>query len=555
MVDILGVKQRGSTQWSEVTQNRPGQAPARIGNNFALLQLTGASGSFIVGATLTEASSGVTAKVTAVTGPGLSTGASPTMCINTLNGAFTGVGTIVASSGGSGTWDATIALEYVGIDGNQDQMSRVTTFKNKLYVALNNYIWLFDGTNWAPAYALVNPNGSSATNCVSGLYVFNVGGAEMLGCVYGQTTLYRVRSFDGTNFYEATLAGTGLDPAIYNGVANSVVWQNVLYFIAYTSADHGHCSWDPNTDGYAEVALPTNTSFNTYAHDMFVFQSRLFQLRPDESTSRLVLFEFTLGSYSVVMDLMVPADGSGAGLAAYIHSKVIAFDDGSGNLILRYFYSAGHFGWIDRKLTYSGTTFTDAGEIQSLTLDPNLAYPNDVAAIGSGGGWGIHVDTDSVPGTQIIYFWLQLNDLAGTQRQYWQWVDSATQMQKLGVPVGDVNIALPQTRNGGGERVWTLNQPGLDFRGYVSPDTAIGPRAIFAFSGGGTKTVKLYWGRKGQAPTNLCTLDTPSRGTIGGGNTLITAWPADGTVGQVTWNSMADGVPSTAGIELLVTGY
>jgi len=551
----LGVKQRGSTQWSACYQVRPGEAPVQVGNNFALIQMSGATGLFGVGETLTEAVSGITAKVTAVSGPGLASGSTPTICVNSMSGAFTGAGLITGgSSGRTGTWTASIALEVAGTPGQNDSMAKVITFKNTLFVILNNYIWSFNGTNWLPAYAFANPNTVGDTNCSTGLFIFNINNVQLLGAVYGGTGIaacYRIRSLDGVNFYEATLSGaTGMRSDLHNGASCALVWQNILYWISYIGSDTAHCSWDPSTDVFATVASPSGISYSTTSHDMFIFDNRLFQLRPNESTSKLVLYEFILGAYSQVMNFSVPADGSGTGLAAYQTSKILAFDDGAGNLILRYYYSSTHFGWIDRKLTYSSPNFTDAGEIQSTTLIAALAYPNDIAP--GGARWGIYVDTDTVPGSQAIYFWYSLNDTAGSQLQWWRYIDSASPMVKLGVGVGDVGITLPNTRNGGGERLWTLNQPGVNFRGWVVPATVIGPRAIFDVSGGGTKTVRLYWSKTGEAPVNLCTLDSPSRGTIGGGSTSITSWPADGASGQVTWNSAADGVPSTAEVQVFI---
>lgn len=551
-LNILALHQRDSNgipvqQWSAVYRLRPGFSPVRLGNNFAVMLLTSVGGTALAaGHIITGGTSGATAIVTAVTGPGTAPGASPQIVCNSISDAvlFQSGEPITTNAGGTGDFYAMQALEYGGGGTDLKKQDAALDFQDKVIAILLNWLWkLNTGTmNWEIIYEFphpTNPLGLNATH--TGLHIFQKAGAPLLGFIYYETigaNSYRVTSPDGVTFTEAlTLQTIQIGGS---GVSKEYVFENILYFVF--SSGQVHVSWNIEDDAIFFAPNEGHAVPGSSAIDWLNLNNRFFRFDADlgtaigPSVNQPSIYEWTLGTYLARVTWVAEVSGEASG--------PVMFVDPAGYVIVIYYDTALNL-WKTRKLTYAPltNTWTDNGAIPVI-----LPAPLNVNADRSNGRWQVVVDTDTTPGTPVIYLFYELNDVPPRTIQAFEYVDTVTEMLVLGTGVGDVGMTLPQIRSGGGERFFTVGQPGFKFTGLVLPSPSVGLRIKLRGSGGGTKTVRMRFAKNGQIVTGLATLSNPdgTHGTLNVNNQQIDNWPMDGTEGQFTWLALGDGVPDTS---------
>jgi hypothetical protein len=556
-IAILGVTQRGNTQFSQVVR-QAGPSAVQVGNNFTVMTLTTSTGTYQVGETLTGGTSAATAKITQVlSGNGTAT---VVLFLNTITGVFTNENVTGGTSGAHGTLStANIGILEHAANSNQNIYSdRVLSFKGSLYCSINNYILKFDGANnWSVVYTFGNQNASTETNCHTGLYVFYVNNNPLMGILWGGTGLnniYRATSSDGATWAQATLA-TGFGMNGSPGVARAVVWNNVLYFAASfnNSAGTAHNSWDPATDQFLQVNVSSSSGgvgqiANANAKDFFVFQNSLLQLTTDSGNGHASLWNFTAGNWVKVLDFTDTGSLTGGGNTP-ANSAFTLFDPGDGNLYCLYnAFTNPSVGWVLKKVTYSGGVYTDAGQFQGTVLAGtgiNL-YPGgpDVES----GRWYVAVDDVTVPGTPQAYLYFCSSDTAGTAINVYQWNGTASAVTIIGSG-GNIANALPMTsRAGGGERIWGSGQPDIIITNIAAVPG--GEQITYQGFGGGTKSVQFWFSTVGQAPKSQSTLNTPTGGgTLNVNGKQVDNVPMNGSNQTIIWAAATDGAPNLTRVE------
>jgi len=538
-IAVLGVRQRGSAQFSTVSR-MVGAVSTQIGDNFTVMTLTAATGAAVVGDTLKGGTSAATGLVTQV----LQTGPTTKVVLHTIVGVF--VNESVTTFAGTGNLAGTLttanigALEAAGSTNNNIYQDRVLLYEGSLYCGLGNYVFKYDGSaNWSVVYSLTPALAPSELNCHTGLRIFYVNRSPRLGFVWGGTSnnaIYRATSLDGATWSTAQLAtGFGLKATNRAGVQREVVFNGALYFRGSYSDSGGtaHSQWDPATDAFQRVNVPVGmTDIN--ASDLFVFKNELVQLATNVA-GQATIFALRAGVWTPALVFADTGNVTGAGTGTAT-TQWTMFDPGDGFLYCVYYANPSpSVGWVVKRVTVSGTAYTDLGQIQaSVLLGSGInAFPSGPAL--EGGRWYVVVDDASLPGIPATYLYYAVNDTIGTAVSVFLWIGSNSALFSLGIG-GDIAISLAHTRAGGGERAWNPGRSDVVITDIAS--VAGGERLFFVGYGGGTKTVNFWFGQIGEVPLTKATLAGP----VAGGGALsgndVVGVPMDGvTVNQVTWNA------------------
>jgi len=440
---VLGVRQRGSQQFSQVVR-MAGPTTVAVGNNFSIMTLTAATGTAQVGDTLRGSSSLATCIVTQV----LTAGATTKLCVNTVTGIFTTEA--VTTIAGSGNLAGSLAVANIGIleftsNANTNCPSnRVVSFKGSLYCVLNNYILKYDGTaNWSVVFTYPNFLTSIETDCHTGLHIFYVNNAPLMGVVWGgasgQNSMFRATTTDGTSWSSVNIATSKGINGNTGGVQREVVWNNVLYFIAsWNNGGFAHAQWNPADDSFQQVALPSGMGARN-CMDIYVDDDRLLILTINSGNGHATIWSFLAGAYTQVLDFTDTGNTQGGG-GSNNTTQWTFFDMGDGFLYCIYFaFTNAPVGWVVKKVSFSGGVYTDLGQIQSTILAGTgiPIYPSgpDIET----GHWHVVVDDVTVPGTPATYLYFIPNDLAGTAIVALQWTEPQTS-----IAVGSNGASLPQ---------------------------------------------------------------------------------------------------------------
>jgi hypothetical protein len=135
------------------------------------------------------------------------------------------------------------------------------------------------------------------------------------------------------------------------------------------------------------------------------------------------------------------------------------------------------------------------------------------------------------------------NDVAGTTRTYYEFIDDVTEMTQLDIGA-PIEIAMPNVGQGGGDRSFISGE--MDVRIISKPVSVAGGERIsfMIFQKPGTSAIpnvkfRLLYNNEGGPPITAATLSNPSVGSLSPGNQEVTGLTADGTtVYQVTWNAI-----------------
>jgi hypothetical protein len=191
------------------------------------------------------------------------------------------------------------------------------------------------------------------------------------------------------------------------------------------------------------------------------------------------------------------------------------------------------------RLVPNGATFTESN-ITIPVVPPSLriiSSPNHY--------WHSFLDNDTDPENPAIIVWTQAPS-GVSDYNAWQWNGYNAAMTNLG-PAGAAGIALPHTKDGGGEYIWTQGEPSVEITD-ISPSVDSQTVSFIAYSSEVTTTFKVrlwYSGGEDFAKSPATLIGPVTGGGVLGTDTtgdFIDDVTADGvTVNTVVWDVVADG--------------
>jgi len=383
---------------------------------------------------------------------------------------------------------------------------------------------------------------TSHTGCHTGLWVANINNVPTLIGLYSNATnnqTYYV-TWDGTNWNEASLGfGTYLIAP-----PRDLLWNNILYIFGIWNDSNkgGHVAWNPLTNNVTSINANTITNqkiTRSAYRDAVVSNNKLFQLAfSGESGSGPAIFQLIGSAWQrlVTFDTTNTSPQDDAGPALFIDN---------GYMYAFYYYSNASAvkGWRMHKLDLDGNDIADI----TSTVVPSILSPGNFSA---SNGTVAYIFTDQTTGTVVTYIILATDFLPGQAYTLYQFNGPSSVMTVVGSGVlGDVAMAPPHTKVGGGNRLYRSGQLTLDEISLVSISTGI--RISFKAYGGSQANVQFFFSTNGGVPSSACTLANPSAGTVSGSH-LLQDINCDGTtLHTVDWPFEADGVTGDSFINVV----
>lgn len=459
-------------------------------------------------------------------------------------GAYTLTGATLAAIGaGFGTAETFGA----GIWSRASFGGNVVRYKGKLYAWIADDIYQYDDVSaWTSVHTLAVSQGSFTGGYHTPLYVLNISGVPTLCGVYGSSTSGTVKSIkttDGSTWSEATV--NGANNFLGYGLNKTFVFQNKLYIDTYwSSGTFTHAVYDPATDVLTYVGTGSLLQLTS---DFCAYKGRFFKLGL-QADGKFHLQELVSSAFTDVILFPEVATTTNPGGYNFNSCLFVAPD---GNMYAAFYCNNGtNFGICLHKVTIISGTPTDGGEISTAVLPASLAFTGNLLVIGTtnGGFFTCYDDQESSPGSFTSLIYIADSKAADASYAAYTFINESTPLSLIGVG-GNVDSSNPNYKQGGGARTYVAGGKSIEI---VMEEAAAGGRKLsYRAYGGGTVTISFYFkDPMDEVALTLCSLVSPSIGTITGGNTN-TGVTADGSLQYVTWAFLSDGV--TRGDQVTVT--
>ena len=195
-----------------------------------------------------------------------------------------------------------------------------------------------------------------------------------------------------------------------------------------------------------------------------------------------------------------------------------------------------------------GSTLTST-QIGSTVL-PSYLRPGGVNGNADEFRWYSFLDNHTDPQNPCIHLWVQDDDNTQTGNySYYRW-NGPNAMISTGYPGPNAGLALPHTKCGGGERIWSPQQANIEIvsRAPIENGQCFSFK-VYGDAGTVVKRVRFFYGLDHEAATNPVSIRVGS--VCGGGAILgvdsvgdyIDEVIADGTtIYNFVWETVEDGV-------------
>ena len=418
---------------------------------------------------------------------------------------------------------------------------RAVQFKNKIYAFQRDRIYQFDdGTadDWVEVHQTAVHDPTAGFGFHSGIHVLQINDVPTMVAFYRGSVanfLQALHSTDGTSwtlFDTGTLTGS-------NVVGRSFVFRNNVYIWFNSLTIPGLLKYDPISK-VATILTADPTWAPGFSKDFCVFDGELYGMGPITSgnNANFSLKKLIGSQFAQVQTL------SGNHLTADQNQRLsgsILFSDG----VNMYAFLPGRDGATSPgttavQLAPNGATFIET-QISVQVLPASVRPP-----IGERQFWHSFLDNDTDPENPNITIWSQVPD-GDSSYNAWQWNGPSLLMTNLG-PGPDAGLALPHTKDGGGEYVFTQDEPNVEI---ISVTPAIDTQTVsfVVYSPNPTDMLKIrFWFDDGEtfARTSAMLIGPVTGGGVLSSDTTgdyVDGVLADGvTIHTVTWDIVSDGL-------------
>jgi hypothetical protein len=431
------------------------------------------------------------------------------------------------------------SVEPAGSNVNQHlSNNKVIQFADSLFAWQGGIIVKYNsGTgNWDTKLTLSPVLLASAEFLHTGIHCDLVSNAQtMFGIYYANDgTMRSVTSTDGTTWNTSASLGTS-SATTSSWIARQILYRNKLYI---SESVTGCRAFDTAAGTIATAA----TGLDAFpCRDFCIYQDRLYcSNHANTAATPFKILELTATATWTVRfitpQVSAAASTYGASSATCLHTA----NDG-----YMYFWYPGNpaTSVAVRKLQLQGSSLFDIGDITS-TVAPSGLTSGLTQTI------QIHCvyDLETTPGTFNLFIYTAANNTSGTSWTCWQWNGSGSVLTSVDTG-GDTILCLPHGSDGGA-RIWTSGEFNVQITGVTGTSITGGLQISYKAYGTGTKIISFYFSEYEEAALRLCTLGTPSAGTLSG--RTITGISADGsTTYTVVWNWAADGLTSAKNVKLI----
>lgn len=249
---------------------------------------------------------------------------------------------------------------------------------------------------------------------------------------------------------------------------------------------------DPSSLNISAISGGAGTSWDygsTSLPDLNVFNGELYMLHEANSDGFPSISKFGGGTFSRELSLDSQAINA-------IGNHCALFDDGTDMFAIYYQDLAGFAsdGWICRQIDVTNGILSLGSDLSTTVLPPGVRVGSSTVA--STGRW-VAFKNQLTDGSYEIILWFSPDSSGSVWEQYlWNGTSTAMSLQDIG---GDSQFHLPNTKQGGGERVFESDSPTVAV--YARSRVAGGEEVTFRCFGGQTdQVVRFYVGSGGEVP-------------------------------------------------------
>lgn len=399
--------------------------------------------------------------------------------------------------------------------------------------------------NWGEVADLSAVQGSADTyGRHTGLYKVQVNGVNTLIAIYQNVSnqIGAVRSSDGVTWTTVNPIIIGADGGAQ--LSRSIVFRNQLY----TYADYVGGSvirYNPQTDVGTLIDVP-GTTFAPQ-HDFCVLGNNLYLVGTDGSTGGdpTKLYVLRGNAFEVIHTFTeVQNNASNERSCPTLftdNTDLIAIIPGEDTV------RAG-VGDVALRIQNPGTGSQVVTDI-TTTLLPGIFVAPSGSQASETAHWSCFVNSDSDPLNPEIFLF-RVNNLLNTASDQtvaaYQFTNVSTELTYLGNGL-DFEIALPDVKFGGSERIYGGNKVYAELEGFT--EVTGGIQFFYRVFGTGTDKVGTLYINGGEAiPATVATLTGSATGgsSVRSGNTITTITPdAGATLYSGVWAAGTDGFSET----------
>ena len=416
--------------------------------------------------------------------------------------------------------------------------ARAVQFGNTLFAYQANKIYRFDGNDWVVVHTTTSPFASDNFAWHSGLHLVQISGVLTLVAVYVNTAnvLNATHSTDGVTWTDYT---TTLTTSTTENIGRSIVFRNDIYISINSQTFSSISKYDTSSNTATELSVDAGWSIG-FAKDLCVFNGELYGIGAQSTNANDPMhFKKLVGSqfvnvltFSTAHRTNTESDHGSAHLLFTDGVKMYAFMPGVN--------AGGAIGTTAAELTPNGS-----GGFTSVDITTTV-IPVGFRPVGPPGTrWWSFMDNDTDPGNPTIYIWSQTPN-GDSAYNAWKWNGPSAAMTNLGVGPAS-GIALPHTKDGGGEYIFTLNEPSIEIVNIEpSLNSQIVSYIVYGDEFTGGIKIRLWFDDEEIfARVSGTLLSATGGGTIGADSVgdYVDDVVGDGiTVHTVEWDVIADGL-------------
>jgi hypothetical protein len=418
---------------------------------------------------------------------------------------------------------------------------RAVQFENKIYAYQKDRIYQFDdGTanDWVEVHQAVSQDTTGGSGFHSGIHVLQINDVPTMVAFYRNTPNFDLQALHSTDGTTWTLFDTNTSTGT-NIIGRSFVFRNNIYIFFHHTSSPGLLKYDPVAK--TAIILTVDSLWPAgISKDFCVFNGELYGLGPNSTGT-----DANFSIKKLVGNQFVQVQSFGAAFRTHADSDTNAghclFTDGTD----MFAFMSGKNGSLQVgstaiRLVPNGAVFTES-DITTPVVPPSLR-----ATSSQNHRWHSFLDNDTDPENPIITIWTQAPDGDGSFNA-WQWNGYALPMTNLG-PGPAAGMALPHTKDGGGEYVFTQDEPSVEITS-ITPAIDSQTVSFIVYSPNPTSALKVrFWYDAGEtfAKTSATLIGPVTGGGVLSSDTtgdFVDDVSGDGvTIHTVRWDIVADGL-------------
>ena len=417
--------------------------------------------------------------------------------------------------------------------------SRAVQFQNSIFAYQANKLYKFDGvSDWDLVHTTSSQFATGNFAWHGGLHVVQISGVPTMVAVYTNTgnVLSATHSTDGVTWTDYF---TTLTTSTTEFIGRSFTFRNDIFIAINSQTPTSLSKYDTATNTATETTSDALWVLG-FAKDFCVLNGELYGLGAQATgVNNLMHVKRLVGSQFVNAHTF-----SAAHRTSSIHSASdsghLLFTDGTNLYAFIVGVNSGSItGTTAAKLVPDGDGFIYT-DITDIVIPVGLKPTGPTQT-----RWWSFMDNDTDPSNPSIFIWSQ-TPTGESSHNAWRWNGPAAAMTNLGVAPA-AGMALPHSKDGGGEYIFTPNEPSIEIVNIVAgPDSQIVSYVVYGSDISSGIKVRLWHDTAetfAREPGTL--LSTTGGGLIDTdsvGDFIDDVMPDGVTVHTVEWDVIADGL-------------